>query len=538
MIKSFGCTALSVCFFLLFTTSCDEDVRMPQLLVEADSAFLAGKYNVCDSLLAIYQKQEVKSNDEMIIRYQELVELEQAYSHNNITAHNLRSAEDLCRYYSNGKKNVNQAKAYMLLGNAYDKNNDLPSALNAQLSAYEIANDVGDSRLLCLVSRELGDIYFTQKMYDQCIPYYKDYYELAVLNCDTLRMANAAHCMGWVYTIKQETDSCVNAFKLAIKLGENQHNAANTVLSAKSWLANIYIQIEEYDSARVLLTNTPDDDANWGYVYMAENKMDSAVVYFKKALGRYLWQGECEMLHKLAQIERDRGHYDEAFDYYEQLVTAKDSLSVQINNENIIRTEAQYNFTLMEQQRDMMEREKGRATLTAAILSVTSLLLLLLLLTLLVLYKRKKNIRRLQHNMQEAVMERQSILGERNESREKIEQQLKLFRESALYEKLLSCTNEEHQRSHMSHDDWNELKSVVDNIFHGFTDRVQLIYPLSEQEMQICYLTKTKLFSNAQIAAIMGRSPSAVSVSRKRMFRKITGDSGTANDFDDLIEKL
>ena len=531
----------SVSDFILLTLllafiSCTRQQQMPRLLVDADSAYMRGAYDQGDSLLSLYQALSDKSNDEAVIRYQELVEMEQSFARGTIGETDLRMAEDLCRYYEYNSLRCQHAQALLFLGKVFINSDDFPSASKALLEAQGEARQEGDTRLQCLVSRDRGDVYFLQRMYDECIPCYEEYYRLAVANRDTLRMARAAHCMARVCIINQQIDSCIAYYKEAIRLGEQAIHQESIVPQSKNWLANVYIQIEEYDSARVYLTHGADDDANWAYLYMGEGKVDSAVYYFRNALGRYKWLGETNVLHELALLERQRGNRDAALNYYEQLAAAKDSLMVMTRDEQTKQTEAQFNFTSVKHELEEAERDRTRMQWLVAALVVLLVLLVLIVVISWVLYQRNKKSMRIQNLLLEKDKEnyalRQNDAGYQEEHNRRIAQMESL----ELYQRLTNPVTG--RATIMSEEDWKELAIMVENTYPGFTHNLLSRHGLSETELKICYLIKLEKVTNNQIADYLNKAPSSISSARRRMFKKLSDKEGSSDDFNDFIARM
>lgn len=62
-----------------------------------------------------------------------------------------------------------------------------------------------------------------------------------------------------------------------------------------------------------------------------------------------------------------------------------------------------------------------------------------------------------------------------------------------------------------------------------------MMYPqISEQELQICCLTKLGI-PVSRMAVLLVKTSQGISLGRKRLYKKMTGKQGTAQDFDNLI---
>jgi len=161
-----------------FFASCKGVTGYPSLLVQADSAYMQGHYHEGDSLLSLYGNQQV-ANSRDVQFYHELVKLESICLRGDINESHFSLADSLSRFYNNDRSSGKYAKCLFFLGCIYHVSDDYPSALNCYLKASKLAEECNDAYLSCLLNREMGDLYFRQRMLDECIPYYKNYYIIA-----------------------------------------------------------------------------------------------------------------------------------------------------------------------------------------------------------------------------------------------------------------------------------------------------------------------------------------------------------------------
>lgn len=90
----------------------------------------------------------------------------------------------------------------------------------------------------------------------------------------------------------------------------------------------------------------------------------------------------------------------------------------------------------------------------------------------------------------------------------------------------------------ITENDWTELRNAIDTTYANFTARLYALYPkISKQELYICYLIKIEI-PVKDIAKIIGRSTSAITASRIRLYKKIHKTDGTADMMDKLIIDL
>lgn len=89
----------------------------------------------------------------------------------------------------------------------------------------------------------------------------------------------------------------------------------------------------------------------------------------------------------------------------------------------------------------------------------------------------------------------------------------------------------------ISEKDWVSMEKELGELFREFKSTLYEAHRLTNLEYRICWLVKMD-FKNIEISILVSRAPNAVSLSRKRLYSKITGKEGTASDFDALIKDI
>ena len=586
--------------YILFTIaislqfSCSHEKNYPQELVMADSAYMKGNYQLADALLEA-SKKSINWEDGKEANYYNLITLEQAFLYDKLSGVHFSLADSLLRFNKEEEATSEKhAKSLLFIGYIYLKNKDYPSSIKYLLEARDIALKK-DVRLYYITNRIIGDLYFEQRMFDDCIPYYQSYNELAICCKDTLRMIYGADRMGRVYTIKSNVDSIIYYYERSIRLAQQFHKEDLFIPYAISYLCDIYIQPEQYDKALAnrydeailfsdkALAIMPRDelnDANWAYWHYGQHHLDSAAYYFKKTLGRFKWQGETEVLRILAELERERGNLAASLDYYERLAEAEDSLKVQQRAEETMRIKAQYNYSSIQQQRDELEHRNREMNRLVWLLFAIMVAVMAIATAMWWVYKRRKDRALAQQQLLEQekeTLKRQSqqqleenehrlaeleqalatarqqndsqaterlamdtrVLESQNQNIEAIQQRrqrlLQELHATDYYQRLKSPDPQTEKK--LSTEEWEDLATRLDDIYNGFTTRLLSLARLSETELRICRLVKIGV-PPAEIADIIFKSKSAVTHARRRMYMKLTKTNGTADDCDALLQEL
>ena len=75
---------------------------------------------------------------------------------------------------------------------------------------------------------------------------------------------------------------------------------------------------------------------------------------------------------------------------------------------------------------------------------------------------------------------------------------------------------------------------MIDRYCDGFSQRLSSVYKLSTQELRVCLLLKAN-FKPSEIAVLTVHSKEAITSTRRRLYKKMTGLDGTPEMLDELI---
>ena len=560
---------------LLLLAACNHQPTYPQQLVEADSAMRWGRYHQADSLLQAYGKTR-KTEKNAIRRYHQLLTLESKFLQRELNVSDILLADTLRSFFEKSSLQ-NHSITLAVIGDIYSINSDYPSALDHFLQAEKEAKEAGILWLQGIICKEEGDIYLDQRMFNEMTDYFRRSYNLAYIDKDTLRMANAAIRMGKVHTYLENVDSIIFYYKKAIEFGkEYKHN--NKIIKAASFdLADIYLQIEEFDKALSIMSRDTLDDVNWAYWHYQQNHTDSAIYYFQKALSRYNYYADAEYYSILSELEEKRGNQQQAITYLKKCIVAKDSVQAQSQKEATLKTAAQYNLTSIKEELNRSEQIQ-----TYWEWGIKGLLLIGLLAILLGHREWKRQQRDKENTIAREQQLRQEAERQHRQSRHQIEENkkrilqlekelanaqkqndrakvqlleldaeqlraenasieavnerrehlLKEFQESLIYQRIIINAGKE--KFHLRDEEWEKLSDSIDKVYDNFTGRLLALTPLNETERQICYLLKLNL-KPTQIATMLCLSDTAISMNRNRLYKKIFHEKGSSKLFDEFI---
>lgn len=87
---------------------------------------------------------------------------------------------------------------------------------------------------------------------------------------------------------------------------------------------------------------------------------------------------------------------------------------------------------------------------------------------------------------------------------------------------------------HLTDDDWVRLEKEVEQLYPNFKEKLFSCKKLSSQQFHVCLLVKIKM-PTSKIAVLTSRAASTISTTKQRLYEKITGNKGSAEDLDDFL---
>lgn len=132
-------------------------------------------------------------------------------------------------------------------------------------------------------------------------------------------------------------------------------------------------------------------------------------------------------------------------------------------------------------------------------------------------------ISELQFALEDALIRTEDIKGEEINSR-------KLYVYNIIRDRI-------DKKQNVSVNDWKAVETVIDEIYPKFKERLYSYSAVSSREYRICILIKLG-FSLSDIATIICRSRSTITLIRSALYKKVLNEEGKGKDFDDFIKSL
>ena len=473
--------------------------------------------------------------------------------------------------------------AYYYRGRVCADLNDALQALHFYRKAEEVSEGKRQYLLLSNIYIQMGEILEYQNMYEEAIPAYQKSYEYKLLSGDSVTLGMPIRDIAGAYREIGRRDSALVYYEWAAEIAERTNH--RIYLGILEEMGNLYMRSGEYDKAFEVLNRSLNDPLErdhtptyylLGKWYMLTGNLDSAFYYTKKSNTKEVFYKEIDVYRNLVTIERGRGHYREALDYWDEFLKCADSIQLANNSEEIRRIKALYDYNLRvrENQRLALANERKQASIYR-LFAITAILLLFLGGSFIHYLNRRKDWQRQTRKLEEekrriyreseerikdnlqkiAELEAQSSedarsvsFGERDMvalnrdilSAENRHIELSLERRRVLEEHLI--TSAIYAKFHdgqepIDESDWMALRQELDRVY-DLTNRLYALNPtLSEMEWRICCLIKIQM-KVTDMAILLHRSKQAVSNARNRLYSKLSGRPGDPTKLDDLIRDL
>lgn len=490
---------------------------------------------------------------------------------------------EIVRYYEGYGDSDKLMMAYYYQGSVWRDMNDAPRAIDCYHRALEAGRHTRCSDLLISIYSQLGTLLAYQGVYDESLQATRTALALCRQYRDTLSSPFFLRNIGRIWDIRRNKDSVYHYYNAALQ--QARYNQDSVMIEAVLLeLGAISLSFNEVDTAKMLLEKVKhrNDRKRFfhgilGRIYSREGQRDSARVYFNRALPYAGLRQQVTLHEELARLDYAEGRYAEAFSHASQSMALRDSVTSLTETEEVAKINALYNYHRTEEMNRQLEQRNRRQR--GWLYGIVSAALLAACATAVWLRQKKheaalqrqkiRNLEAEQYRRSEAyraesrrqlaeleaqlckaekdkdtarreLLETRHALLELSAAKDRIEQQERGLLVSQLHRSSVYAFFHKaaHEEVRITAENWQELRAAIDAAYDDFTGRLYSLCPnLSEMELHICWLIKIQL-SPKDMAQVVGRSQSAVSMARTRLYKKIHQKEGTTSDFDKFIADL
>lgn len=488
---------------------------------------------------------------------------------------------EVVEYYDAHDTPAQRAQAHYVLGRVYCDMRLSGSAISAFKKAIETRGEDSVTYLYKYKAASwLGTLYADKRLWKDAMAAEKEAYGYAKKSGRKAPVIYSLRDIGRMYGHQGKGKLAIPYYRkastIALKAGNDY--LYNMV---EEELAGVYIANGMMAEARESLSTPVVEGADvaediaaryaiWGFYYERNSKPDSALYFYKKSLPYGDLGFRKEVYANIASLYRRMGNYEESASYAVLYKTMADSLK---------RAEMAEDENLMDYVEESLSANKekmkvmGQRTKLAIIVAILVLILVPLGAYTLYAFRKRKIERQLQHERLKAYR------GKVNDSRKRDKEELSALRErlnnsshalTDMQRELLQTTErlfakEEETRVLRKrqqelkttelqgsecygkfHDDkflpalkdFVELQQVLDDTYDNFTSKLKELIPaIREEELWVCCMIKMGM-TPVRMCKVLSCNPNYLSMMRKRLYKKIFHQEGSATDFDAFIKDL
>lgn len=492
---------------------------------------------------------------------------------------------EVLQYYTGRNENEKLMKACYFMARKYLEVNEKgdPAALIYLFRALELSNDCKDFSFIGRVYYQISKSFVHMKMHDKAIRNLKTAYSYFQLGDDNTSSVDVLCKLGDIFIIENKMDSALCYYQYAYKLAESCGNLSRNEVAIRQNMVKIYIYTGEYEKAKQLLTIIDNkikksNKLNYnlaGTLYLRTGLKDSAAICFQRMLANYDLDEKKYASWNLFEIEKSNNKLEKALGYLQDYVVYADSIYTLSNYKALLKIKYLYELHHSEQEKEELRRENMNQRIWIIFVMVAMTFAIGLSLQYVRVKKQEarrqeellRDINERQYQKSQKFIEDNNLLITELESqinsiqqeKDTIMKQLLIIQKEKLEQTNLAVETSQKQQALleeelrkseiyaycfkaienptviMTHDDWDKLEQELSKTYDNFSSRLFVLHPsITIIELHICMLIKIRLPISA-ISQLVCRTQSAVSMSRKLLFRKIFHKEGVAADLDEFI---
>ena len=361
----------------------------------------------------------------------------------------------------------------------------------------------------------MGVLFAKQMLYKEAIGRYQLAYECAESLKDTLNMISAYKGIGDMYRKLIDLGESVHYYDLAEQLAIHA-NQEKPRISLALRLATAFLENGRMNLAVELLPKPPyqvepEDEDVYNYVmwhiynFTEREDKDSAELYMQKLLESQDSYYQSYVIDwQIGQALIDAGERS-VYQLYRKNVRLQSAMSKEQIAETTSAVSTMYQALNMERQNAELQA-RNQLIKYYAIIAIL-LLVLVVAITVIIIYRIINKRIQLEHTNTMSI------------------------RDSEIYQRLLAtekAMNEEEQQ---------ELIVLLNQLYPSFLSSLQKMGVEKEHDLKVCLLLKMG-FKPSRIASLVSRTDSAIANTRARLYKKVFGIDGKAEDWDKIIMSL
>lgn len=466
----------------------------------------------------------------------------------------------VAQYYERHTDERLTPEALYYVGRVHADMGDAPQALDdfhQVLDAISFPlDDLFQNHLHCVTNAQIGYLLRDMRFYEKSIPYFFASLQDDKVVGDSVGMCYDYRDLAVSYFWTEKRDSALICYLEAERIAKKFGNS-ELMLEVMRNKVSFYRDCGEYQKALKLNTELISQAKEryhvntiylQGELFHRLGQLDSAVYYYKAYLeSEYADVDLKESAAKgMGEIAVMKGRPDEAVLYFNDYVTYFEHTDSLRKEEAILKIIGLYNYQLRERQNKQLELRVERTKTERLVLwgvIVISMLVIWVAVREYKLVQRRSQLQeaRLRHwayVQNQKKKEDQDNLLESNQTNrggeDTAESRIQKLRRSSSAQMVNAAIQ---QFKLIKNDEWEQIERDINEAYPFFNDRLLDIGQMNDTEHRVCLLLKMEVPSK-DIAMLIGRTPAAVTLARKRLYMKCFGQKGSASEWDKYIKSL
>ena len=490
-------------------------------------------------------------------------------------------------FYDETDDKDKQMLAYYYQGSVYRDLNDAPRALKAFQQVLDLGEGYPPCDLFARTYNQMGTLFAYQGLYNESLEANKKAAEQFILQGKKNKTSYALRDIARMYNVKNQRDSASHYYQRAYQtaVSANDSNRMNRIKA--EWGCYMTNDSTTRETGKQILLALVRQGktysnifSNLGSLYRHEGKWDSAYHFLEKMRTTTDINKRQAAFQDLAFIESQKGNLALAIEYGKYANILRDSIDKITQTEVLAKIHSLYQYQHIE--KENLRLKEANTDKMLVIYTLSSILAIFIALVIAYYFHFKQqtekrahqadNIKHLedkqyaqsqaaiednQRKIEELAQEEQltenpntlehQLRQAQKETLERTNQQIEAAQaERKLQIMALKQSKIYNRFHHACHDsnikltdkDWSELVKAINTAYPGFSGKLYVYCPkLSNIELQICCLVKISI-SASDIATLINRTRSSVTLTRTRLYKKMLGKEGKACDLDKFISDL
>ncbi|RLD45704.1 MAG: hypothetical protein DRI86_05200 [Bacteroidetes bacterium] len=467
---------------------------------------------------------------------------------------------------------------YTSKGLCYEMKGDFSKALEYDFKALKLASSTNNDAQRFNILTNIGLVYFNQShQYSKSIQYFKEALNISLKHNNNIDASGAYANIGLAYKLLNNIDSALYYHKLALTVLNYKPNSNKDI---ERRLALIYSNIGDdyrflnildsslfYKQQSIVLLEKnnmsfelAEQYYSLGYTYKVMNKVDKAIILYKKSLNiakrLELKSKQMKYAMELAELYSIKKNYKKAYELMYSHALLSDSINSEETRNKMAQLQAQYDVELNHRKIEKLELESEvqQFRLRAYLLTIGGIALLALSVIIFFIIKRRKDK---QLSIQKDLVHKQErdIAKVKEEKAEVIQNELKtqleyknkeltthalnMMQKTKLLQDLTIAINgfnkkaSDEQRQEIikikreinkylrTEKDWDLFKIYFEQVNEGFYEKLKSISPeISSHDLKLSALIKLNM-NIKESAAVLNIAPNSVKSARYRLRKKL-----------------